>query len=285
MKVSTLLIAGGILLMLGACRATVHRGIGFGGGFSVPDTRTSTAVHADAAVDQGGQDVVSDLQATSELPHAEASGKLNVRKASSPAGMNARPKPLKIDSLPPYARYNAADSMLEKAQTILIQYNKGLNKQRKGNVVIASILVILGLFTALVFSAGIDDQGEDNLFIALILLMFTAAIILFSIAVGIVFLIALLAGAAIFTISKSKLKHMRAQAVDHIRNAPRYAPENRMVEYEIRSLRMLRNDLTWPQAQSKILQIRRMIKDDPSHPWYPLLRQTAQELQIPWTVM
>lgn len=282
MKVSTLLIAGGVLLMLGACRATVHRGIGFGGGFSVPDTRTSATLQTDAAVVQG---VISDLQATADVPHAEATGKLNVRMASSPAGTNARPKPLKIDSLPPYARFNAADSMLDRAQTILNQYNKGLDKRRKGNVVIASILLMLGLFTALVFSAGLDDQGEDNLFIALVLLMFTAAIILFSIAVGIVFLIALLVGAAIVTISRSKLKHMRAQAVDYIRNAPRYAPENRKVEYEIRSLRMLRNDLTWPEAQSKILQIRRMIKDDPSHPWYPLLRQTAQELQIPWTVL
>lgn len=268
--------------MLGACRATVHRGIGFGGGFSVPDTRTSATLQTDAAVVQG---VISDLQATADVPHAEATGKLNVRMASSPAGTNARPKPLKIDSLPPYARFNAADSMLDRAQTILNQYNKGLDKRRKGNVVIASILLMLGLFTALVFSAGLDDQGEDNLFIALVLLMFTAAIILFSIAVGIVFLIALLVGAAIVTISRSKLKHMRAQAVDYIRNAPRYAPENRKVEYEIRSLRMLRNDLTWPEAQSKILQIRRMIKDDPSHPWYPLLRQTAQELQIPWTVL
>ncbi|MBL7812301.1 MAG: hypothetical protein JNL57_08780 [Bacteroidetes bacterium] len=122
--------------------------------------------------------------------------------------------------------------------------------------------------------------------IVVLLLVFLIVIAAFSLIFGLIMLGGLFIAAMVSLFnSRRRLKRMRNEAIKYIMDAPLHAPDSRRAEYEIRSLRMLRTEMSWPQAQSKVIQIRKMMNDDPANPWYSLLKQTAAELQIPWTAI
>ncbi|MFN9108888.1 MAG: hypothetical protein ACK5XN_02245 [Bacteroidota bacterium] len=208
-------------------------------------------------------------------------------KAQVKAQLKARPKPLRIDSLCSRGACNGADSLLQKADALLRQYDQEIASRRKRTSTIFWVLTpLIGLDILVIILAASPDQNTNSLLLDLFLLLLLIVVIIVSAIIGMVLLFALLAGVTYsLLLSKRKIKQLRQQAIEYIRKAPSHAPESRRIEYELRSLRMLGQELTWPEAQSKILQIRRMMKDDPSNPWYDLLKQTAAELQIPWTIL
>lgn len=177
------------------------------------------------------------------------------KKAQGKAQLKARPKPLHIDSFCSRGACNGADSLLQKAYALLRQYDQEIANRRKRTSTIFWVLTpIIGLDILVIILAASPDQNTNSLLLDLFLLIVLIVVILLSAIIGMVLLFALLAGVTYsLLLSKRKIKQLRQQAIEYIRKAPSHAPDSRRIEYELRSLRMLGQELTWPEAQSQIL--------------------------------
>ena len=163
-----------------------------------------------------------------------------------------------VDSVPPPALRNGADKELARAQEWLDRYERN---QANSAVNLATYFIsttpVLAAFIAILESEMVGTS--KYVFYQFVLLMLGMC------AIG----TWLFGGWLISDMPKWKA----ARAYDKILNAPRKAPPDRRIEYEVRVLLML-NEAMSPQEQiRRIRKIREMAQTDPYNPWLKRLSE------------
>jgi hypothetical protein len=162
-----------------------------------------------------------------------------------------------IDTIPPENARNEADKMLFSAQKKLLAYQRQKTNILR-NVVIYNVLALPLLFFwikstienwSFVFIVG----GLFGAFLELILLMILLAEISVYLSLNLIFPI----------LPKLSLD----RAVTLISKAPKSAPPERRVEYEVRCLKIIAKNLTLFQLKNRIQKIREIAQIDPYSPW------------------
>lgn len=195
---------------------------------------------------------VSNIAALKLPPDAET--------AASPSVMSRVPRlPFKVDTLPPDSLRNEADLMYAKADKQLKKYisiKQNLWKYELVYFLSTTPLVVFGIAT---LEAEMAFAGFFTQFLIVLAGMsivgtwITLALVLLS-----------LPGAYL------------KSAANNIKRAPKFAPKERRIEYEIRSILMLGTRLNRHYVKKKIKIIKELAQTDPYNPWLDKLPQLEE---------
>lgn len=240
-----------LLFALFLCSCAVRKqGFSLGGGIGTSDFYPDTAEET----------VMS--QAASPAGMASYSCGYTDSPKLSKARLRAKRKRLElgfyVDSVPPPALRNKADKQLARAQELLDRYERN---QANSAVNMATYLIItVPAMVAVIASLESEMVGTSKYVLYQFMLL-----LLGMCAIG----AWLIGGWLIAYMPKRKA----ARAYRKILNAPRKAPPERRIEYEVRVLLML-NRVMSPQEQvRRIREIREISQTDPYNPWLKRLQE------------
>lgn len=237
-----------ISVLFSGCAPKVIISDGWGGGFGSVKERQHRA-HSELQVGSVPTDILNEKDSafavakTNHLPLVDTGKKANKYNI-----LNGR-YPL-IDTIPPDSSMNGADSLLLAARNDFIRAEQ-IRSRKWIKLLIFSLIVLSGIVW---FVLTIGPWLSTYPFLFLFFLF---------IAVGgiFIFLSTLLA----LILTKDIIR--RRKGISKIMSAPNYAPAGRRIEYEVRSIKMVRPYMTSFQLSEKLAFIRNLGKSDPDNPW------------------
>lgn len=163
-----------------------------------------------------------------------------------------------VDSVPPPALRNKADKELARAQEWLDRYER--NQANSAVNMAAYVIITVPAMVAVIalLESAMVGTSQNALYQFMLLLLGMCA-----------FGAWLTGGWLIADMPKRKA----ARAYRKIRNAPRKAPPERRIEYEVRVLLMLNEAMSPKEQKQRIQRIRELAQTDPYNPWLKRLKE------------
>ncbi|MFN4913747.1 MAG: hypothetical protein ACK5FT_00350 [Sphingomonadales bacterium] len=164
-----------------------------------------------------------------------------------------------VDTLPPDSSMNDADRMLKAARKQFYRAEKArFNRKSKGIVMLSILIISLACFL-LIYGSELS---------ILLFYPFLFVLMMVFVLAGIFLLLGLLFGLVISQDTIRKQKGIRK-----ILRAPKKAPADRWLEYEIRMLLMLNNFMNPQEQIRRIQRIREKSQSDLYNPWLSKLKE------------
>lgn len=168
--------------------------------------------------------------------------------------------PIVVDSIVPDSLQNGADKEYAAAADDLEKYRKHKKNLARNEGIYALISAPI-LALVIIY---LESQMIGAPFLIKMLIVISGANFIEFWIIG--FLI-------ISLIPRGKL----TSAINHIKKAPQKAPDGRRIEYEVRTLLMLKNFLTHNEINKIIKRIRQIAETDPYNPWLEKLKIFEQD--------
>lgn len=240
-----------LLLVLILCSCGVRKsGFTLGGGASNLVVYPNTAVDTPLFATTSTADFSACSSAYSDSP--------KLSKAWLRAKRKRQELGFFVDTVPPPALRNKADLELARAQEWLDRYER--NQANRAVNMAAYLIISVPALIAVFVLLESEMVGTSQYVLYQLMLVLLGIGAIWGWLIG---------GWIIADLPKWKA----ASAYQKIRNAPRKAPPERRIEYEVRVLLML-NEVMSPKEQIKrIRKIRDMAQTDPHNPWLEKLKK------------